>query len=297
MSKIQDAIRRLQKGQGSAPQAAKPKSSSDTQTIATLKVSALDIGSDEFEQPRGPIVEVDFDALRESGLLPPTHQRKHVADQYRLIKRPLLDNISGKSAHRSPDANLVMVASALSGDGKTFNCINLALSMATEKDKRVLLVDADVAKPHISGLFGVESQPGLIDLITDRELQIADVVLPTNVPGLQLLPAGKRDEHATELLASKRMGAIAEKLSNSYKEGVVVFDSPPLLLTSESRVLASRMGQIVLVVSSGVTPEFAVLEAIESLDQEKALSVVLNRSSKAFGASTYGSYGYGQAYV
>ncbi len=297
MSKIQDAIRRLQQDTGDAGAAPKKDASAETQTIATLKVSTLDIGSEDFTQPVGPIVEVDFDLLRDAGLLAPTHQQKHVADQYRLIKRPLLDNISGKSAHRSPDANLIMVASAFPGDGKTFNCINLALSMATERDKRILLVDADVAKPHISNLFGVEKQAGLIDLITDGDLQIADVVLPTNVPGLQLLPAGKRDEHATELLASKRMAAITEKLSNSYREGVVVFDSPPLLLTSESRVLASRMGQIVLVVGSGSTPEHAVLEAIESLDPEKALSVVLNRSTKGFGGSMYGSYGYGTANV
>ena len=121
-------------------------------------------------------------------------------------------------------------------------------------------------------------------------------VLPTNVPGLKLLPAGKRDEHATELLASRRMAAMVEQLSKTYHNGVVLFDSPPLLLTSESRVLANRMGQIVLVVCSAITPQNAVMDAVESLDHEKALSIVFNKSSSGFGAANYGSYGYGYGY-
>ncbi len=296
MSKIQDAIRRLQTpasgSQNTTASQPKEDPSAKSRTIATLKLPDPSEIAEQGAESR-PIVDVDFDLLRDNGLLAPTHQQRHIADQYRLIKRPLLDNVSGKTAHRSDDANLIMIASALAGDGKTFNCINLALSMATEKEKTVLLVDADVAKPHISTLFDIENEPGLIDLLTNPELNVEDVVIPTNVPGLQLLPAGRRDDHATELLASRRMAAMAEQLSKIYRNGVVLFDSPPLLLTSESRVLASRMGQIVVVVCSGLTPQGAVIEAIESLDDEKALSVVLNRSGKGFGEPNYGGYGYG----
>ena len=107
-------------------------------------------------------VQVDRDKLRAAGLMAPETQSRLMADQYRLIKRPLLDNAVGKNAATVEDGNLIMISSALSGDGITFTCINLALSMASEKDMTILLVDADVAKPHISKIFGVSQQPGLI---------------------------------------------------------------------------------------------------------------------------------------
>jgi exopolysaccharide/PEP-CTERM locus tyrosine autokinase len=181
----------------------------------------------------------------------------------------------------------------LPGDGKTFNCINLALSMATERDKSVVLVDADVAKPHISSLFGLEKEPGLIDLLTDSSRDPKEFLLRTNVPGLRLLPAGRHDEHATELLASRRMAAVVESLSKTFPDRLVIFDSPPLMVTSEARVLASAMGQIVLVIRSGVTPQKSLIASLDSLDHDKAISIVLNQASRGFGSDSYGGYGYG----
>ena len=177
MSKIQDAIKRLQSSQQTPPsrrvrdKASEPagrrnETSEESQTIATLKLPDPDDFADDPAYD-GPVVAVDYDLLREKRVIGTRlDQQRHIADQYRLIKRPLLNNIDGRSAHQSDDMNLIMIASALPGDGKTFNCLNLALSMATEKDKSVLLVDADVAKPHISTLFDIDNQPGLLDLLT-----------------------------------------------------------------------------------------------------------------------------------
>ena len=221
-----------------------------------------------------------------------------MADEYRLIKRPLLDNAYGKGAYQAKDAKLIMVAGALPGDGKTSNCVNLALSMAVERDTSVLLVDADVAKPHISELFGVRDEMGLIDLLGNRDLQVSDVAIDTDVPGLSILPAGHYDEHATELLASRRMEELVSGLSERYPDKVVIFDSPPLLPTSEARVLASLMGQIVVVVCAGHTPRNAVVEAVGTLDPEKAINVILCQTSSGFGGAEYGRYGsvYGYGY-
>ena len=290
MSKIQDAIRKLQSleaGRNTVPSSIQDRPNPVATVVRTTELNGSDtLGVDNI------LVDIDYDLLFEAGLLAPTKQQRHISDQYRLIKRPLLENASGRGAYEAPDANLIMVASPLPGDGKTFNCINLALSMATERDKSVLLVDADVAKPHISSLFGLNREPGLIDLLTDDSRDISQTLLKTSVPGLRILPAGRHDEHATELLASRRMVSVVDVLSKTYPDRVVIFDSPPLLATSESRVLASQMGQIVLVICSGVTPQDAVLEAIESLDQQKAISVVLNQSSHGFGNDGYGGYGF-----
>lgn len=294
MSKIQDALRKLQKSERLSS-SSNDRNGAEIQKVARVVRSNTLARGDEPHLSDHAVVTVDYDQLREVGLLAPSEQQRHIADQYRLIKRPLLDNIEGRGAHVSEEANLIMVASPLPGDGKTFNCINLALSIATEKDKSVLLVDADVAKPHITSLFGLEEEPGLIDLLKDDSLQIGDVLLKTNVPGLRVLPAGRPDEHATELLASRRMAKTVEFLSTAFPDRVAIFDSPPLLATSEARVLASLMGQIVLVVCASRTPQAAVVEAAESLDPDKANSIILNRANRALGQETYG-YGYGYKY-
>lgn len=241
-------------------------------------------------------VKVNRDSLRSEGLLAPEDQGRYMADQYRIIKRPLLDNAMGKNAYQDSDANLIMVGSALPGDGKTFSCINLALSMAVEKDLSVLLVDADVAKPHISRLFGIDAEDGLIELVSNMANDIEDLTIDTDVPGLSLLPAGRRHDHATELLASRRMADIVAELSASDRNRVVIFDSPPLLPTSEARVLAGLMGQIVMIVCAGKTPQQAVIDALASIDESKATNLVLNQAGAGLASEKYGSYGYGYGY-
>jgi exopolysaccharide/PEP-CTERM locus tyrosine autokinase len=292
MSKIQDALRKLQ----TDPINRQSRSSGEKKTNPVGKVNVASRTEDDAKtsNPKAPSVTVDFELLREAELLAPERQQRHIADQYRLIKRPLLNNVLGQSADQSENANLIMVASALSGDGKTFNCINLALSMATEKDMSVVLVDADVAKPHVSKLFGLENEPGLIDVLVKPDCDVGEVIAETNIPGLQILPAGRHDDNAAELLASQRMKSVIDVMSRRYPDRIVIFDSPPLLQTSEARVLASLMGQIVLVIRSGATPQHAVQAAYESLDPDKAISVILNQSNKGFGGESYGSYGYGR---
>ena len=303
MSKIQDAIRRMQSSAAAAgnDRSCARNPAANAPFKATVMLGQL---ANDIEDPTGPhvaaedggLVLVDREALQREGYLASGNQERDIADQYRLIKRPLLDNVAGRGTSQADDANLIMVTSALPADGKTFTCINLALSMAREKDTSVLLVDADVAKPHISGLFGVSEQPGLIDLLRSEKGDTSRFVMRTDVPGLELLPAGPPDSHATELLASRRMRAIVEELSTRYTDRVVIFDSPPLLVTSEARVLAMSVGQIAMVVRAGKTPQPAVLDALDSLDDSKAINLILNEvhadvAGEGYGA--YGTYGYG----
>jgi protein-tyrosine kinase len=293
MSKIQDAIRKVQAiGQPATPVVtlARPsgRKKMDNSVIPDLRPVITDSGECD-----GGLATVNFQLLREMGLLAPEDQEQNSAEQFRMIKRPLLDFASGKGADQAENANIIMVSSALSGDGKTFNSINLALSMALEKDTSVLLVDADVAKPNVSELFGVSDKQGLIDLIIDDKLGIADVVMRTDIPGLSLLPAGSHDDYATELLASRRMANFMEVLSQTFPDRIVIMDSPPLLATNEARVLANLVGQIALVVCAGHTPQAAVTDALESIDDSKAVNLILNRDTPGIGAMQYGNYGHG----
>ena len=203
----------------------------------------------------GKRIAVDLAQFRANGLLAPDSEERRLAEQYRTIKRPLLRNADPTIDPEVPRGNLIAVASALSGEGKTFTCVNLCLSVARERDWSVLLVDGDCSKPQLTRLFSAEKEPGLIDLLRDSSESYERLVMPTDIPRLSLLPAGSRDVHATELLASKRMDELCTKLSADDPGRIVVFDSSPLLLTTEAGVLASKVGQIVLVVRANETPQ------------------------------------------
>jgi protein-tyrosine kinase len=243
-------------------------------------------------RPHNKVVHVDRDGLRASGLLPPEAQERELADQYRAIKRPLIETAVNSREHEEA-SQLIMTASALPGDGKTFTCINLAFSLSLEKDYTVLLVDGDVAKPHISKVFGVDKEPGLLDVLADPNLDIESVILPTDVPRLSLLPAGRHSETATELLASGRMTQVAQQLAARSERGIVLFDTPPVLLTSEARVLTGLAGQVVLVVKAGVTPQQAVKDTIETIGAAKNVRLVLNQAELSGPLGYYYGYRYG----
>jgi exopolysaccharide/PEP-CTERM locus tyrosine autokinase len=242
------------------------------------------------------VVKVDRDALRSSGLLPPVEHEKVLADQYRAIKRPLIRG-AFEEEHEGPPRQLIMIASALPGDGKTFTGVNLAMSMAREADHSVVLVDGDVVKPHLSKLFGIDREPGLLDVLADETLDIRSVILPTDIPGLSLVPAGTASDTATEMLASARMSQVMQQLVSWNPSGIVLFDSLPILLTSEARVLATLMGQIVMVIKAGGTPQQAVSDSLEAIGKDKKVWLVLNQAETSgplgyYYGSQYGYRGY-----
>jgi protein-tyrosine kinase len=237
------------------------------------------------------LITVNPDALRRAGLMPPQGNERRLASEYRQIKRPLIAAAMGKGTPRLPGGHLIMVASALPGEGKTFTSLNLAMSIALEKDLTVLLVDADVAKPHISRTFGVADEPGLLEVLREPSRDINSVVIPTSIRGLSILPAGRHSETATELLASARMEKVMANLAQGHANRIVLLDSPPLLLTSESRVLAAVAGQVVIVVRAQSTLRQAVSEALACIGEGKSVGLILNQSETT-PANVY--YGYGE---
>ena len=240
-------------------------------------------------------IDISFAELAERGMVTPDSPRSPIAEEYRAIKRPLLTNIEGKGAATIRHPNLIMVTSALQGEGKTFSAINLAMSIAMEQDKTVLLVDADISKASAARLLGVpDSSPGLIDVLEGESLHIGDVILPTNIPNLRIVPAGRLHERSTELLASQSMYRVADELAERYSDRVVIFDSPPMLLTNEAQVVASLVGQVVFVIAAEKTSQRAVAEALGMLGDEAMVGMILNKTKHAF-TSKYG-YGYGYGY-
>ena len=233
---------------------------------------------------------LDPEALRAAGYLPEPARDRVFADQYRQIKRPLIQKAVADPG--APQMRLVLVTSALQGDGKTFTSINLALSLARERDTSVLLVDADLRNPNTSRSLGLGGEPGLLEALRDETVDVSSLILHSSVPGLDILPAGMAADQASELLASARMTQLVAQICSNPRY-IVLFDSAPMLLSADSSALARLVGQVVLVARAGKTQRHALLDAIGQLDRDKLSGIVLNDIKAEPGRYHYGYGTYG----
>lgn len=241
----------------------------------------------------GGLVKLDIANLRAQGRLAAEGLAHRTEEEFRRIKWPLLSAIAGSAGSTVAANNLILVTSAVPGEGKTFTALNLALSLAREPDIEVLLVDGDVAQPTLSASLGIASRPGLTDVVADPALDFSSIICPTSVDRLFVAPAGARRDNSPELFASARMSALMEDLARRVAPGVVVFDSPPVLATNEAQVLSRYVGQIVMVVRADVTEQRVVTEALGLLDRTKPVSAVLNKVESSLISRYYSYYYYG----
>jgi receptor protein-tyrosine kinase len=257
-------------------QAAKPTTPTPPEIKASVK--------------KGKKIRLDYESLSRVGYIVPHSGNKQLSEEYRIIKRPVIMNALGKGAAPIEHGNLVSISSSLPSEGKTFTAFNLALSISTELDSTVLLIDGDVLRCSLSTLLGIEKEKGLIDLLEDKSCRVPDVILETQIPRLKVISAGKRSEKSTELLASKEMEELLAELAVRYQDRIIIFDSPPVLSASESIVLNQHMGQVLVVVEAGGTPVEAIKDTLSRLDSDKAIGLVLNKSRDTKGENYYGTY-------
>ncbi|NBC32102.1 MAG: P-loop NTPase [Alphaproteobacteria bacterium] len=238
-------------------------------------------------------VAIDFDRLERMGFISPRKPVTRTSEEMRMVKRPLL-----KSAFANPDPaslaatkdNVIMVTSALPREGKSFIAVNLAISLAIERDIHVMLIDADVVRPSVFSILGLEENAGLIDVLEDRDMDLGQAIVRTNIGKLSLVSAGKSHMLTTELLASDRMGQLIEEMASRYRDRIVIFDTPPLLAASESSVLAHRVGQVLLVVQADRTGESSVQSALDLIEDCPRVSMLLNKASSFFAGLSFGSH-------
>lgn len=308
MSIIEKAINKALQRDGFQPRPAPEPAPTPALDVAPALVSlpaeappsvapGADVPRPQEARRGGRHFPIDWPMLKERGMLVPELATTQMAEEYRVIKRPLLMNAFPEEDNGIERANLILVTSSVPGEGKTFTAVNLALSIAMERGRTVLLIDADVAKPSIAGILGINAELGLTDLLKDKSLSFSDVAIKTDIPNFTLMPAGKQDRHSTELLASGAMRDLANELSARYPDRIVIFDSPPLLAATQGAVLANVVGQVVLVVEADSTPQYIVQESISKLGGCEVVGCVLNKTKKGFGFNYYGYfYGYGYGY-
>jgi protein-tyrosine kinase len=264
-----------------------------TESVTNTVTSAVTLHAPSSDSRAARFVDINLARLHQMGMVTHDGGRTPAAEDFRIIKRPLLRSAAGAIGGGSSGAknsNLIVVTSALPGEGKTFCAINLAMSIAMEQDHTVLLVDADVARPSVLKVLGLPSAPGLMDVLLGERGDLSEVILKTNIASLSILPAGRNNKHATELLASQTMSVLLDEIAGRYVDRIVIFDSPPLLLTTEAGVLASQMGQVVLVIESETTTQRAVKEALRRLDNCAHIDLICNKTRAFPGDDYYGHY-------
>lgn len=242
----------------------------------------------------GKNIELDAARMQAMGFIT-AGTRTPLMEEVRVIKRPLITRAFSAKHRGDKPANLIMITSSLPGEGKTFCAINLAMSIAMELDHTVLLVDADVARPSVLRTLGLPGQRGLMELLLDERADMSELLLHTNIDGLTLLPAGAANPRATELLASQAMANLLKEMAGRYPDRIIIFDSPPLLLTTEAHVLAAHMGQIVVVVEAEKTSQHAVQESLRQLEGLHNVNLVYNKTREFPGTAAY-DYQYNYTY-
>jgi len=277
-----------------APTPAAPLSPTLSAIPAEFLSDTDDDGMDEWEAPESDLAQIDRTMLAEAGMLVPGAPVGALAEEFRLVKRQLLltarEIASGPIGQR---ARTIIVGSGKPGEGKTFCAINLAISLAAERDVEILLVDGDFAKPDIMQRLGLEDSLGLLDILADQRLDPESCVVRTDVPQLSLLPAGQRTHADTELLASHRTEAVLDRLLAANPRRIIIFDTPPALAASPASTLALLVGQVMLVVRADRTTEADVREAVQLRDGCEHIHLVINSVSFEPGRGRFGSY-YGQ---
>ena len=235
----------------------------------------------------GERVEVDFASLRKAGFIDPEGQASALAEEFRIVKRQILDAIrlAGTAAARR-----ILITSPHENEGKTFCAVNLALSLAAERDLEVVLIDADLANPSVKQVFGLPERAGLMDVLADENARVENHVLQTDIDGLWLLPPGRQSSHASEALSSRGTAQMFERLTAQAPNRIVLIDSPPALAASPAAEIAKHVGQTILVARADRTGKTALEDAAQLLSACPDIKLVLNGANFSPSGRRFGSY-------
>jgi receptor protein-tyrosine kinase len=235
-------------------------------------------------------VEIDLNRLEKLGFLTPKGRNKRLAEEIRVIKRRVLMNAVDLAQKRADTGGVVVVTSAMPGEGKTFLAVNLAISIAMEIDRTALLIDADASKAKLTRVLGLRSYAGLADVISGGEPDLHKVLLGTNIGRLKILPSGVRRAEMAEYVGSRRTELLIKELALRYPDRIVIVDSPPLLATVEACALASMVEQVVVVVETERTKRSDLVTALNLLEPSKTIGLVLNKSNEREETKYYETY-------
>ena len=216
------------------------------------------------------------------------------AESFRMLRSKILYPDDGSDRFRT-----ILVTSAAPSEGKSFVSANLGVSIAQGVDQHALLVDCDLRRPSLAKLFGISisNNKGLADYLADEKYQIEDLLMKTSIDKLSILPSGMPPDNPAELLASARMKQLVDELSSRYSDRLIIFDTPPFQVASESVVLSKQVDGVVLVVGYGKSARNYIRQVVESITPERIIGVVFNgMRDNFFQRQLLDAYGYYGSY-
>lgn len=302
-SKTPDLVQRAAARLGGAPKAKSPDlgivGTAAVQTSAALNSSPPIRRDPEPSRgiPQARHVTVSPTSLAANGISLPSTGFVRTVEEFRVIKRQILANVSRAPAGPGSDFNrVIMITSAKPGDGKTYTAINLALSIAFERDLKVLLVDADVYRQSMLNYFGIKAETGWIDLLSEPDLTFSDVLLHTNIANLTILPAGKPRTQIPELMSSRKMTHMVTEMARRYPDRFIIFDTLPCLVSSEPAILATMAGQTIFVVAAHDTSRDQIESSLRLISGCPSVSLILNKAEPVLAEQFGNYYRYGYNY-
>ncbi len=299
MSSIERMMERLARQNSEAAEGAVSESVAAHRVVEMDSVSdslknagTVDLKDNLSEGNRNKPLALQLGRLESEGYLPDNYEDSCQFSEFRKIKRPILKKAFPKEKNEGElPRNLVMISSAVPGEGKTFCAINLMLNMILERDITVLLMDIDCMRRSLSKAFGVEALPGLVEVL-EGNANIEDVIINTEISQLKLIPAGRAHKHTAELLAGDRMKRLAVEIPERYADRIILMDAPPLLAANDAEILSHYAGQAIIVTEADKTPQSIIQQALMCIDTEKTLTgLVLNKRQGGVLAEN-DSYGY-----
>lgn len=218
----------------------------------------------------------------------------YLPEVFRTLRSRILLPEEGRKVPKT-----IMVTSVAPREGKSFITANLGISLAQDMEQHSLLLSCDLRRPSLSSLFGMENNLGLVDYLRDNR-DISELIRKTSVNKLSIIPSGKPPANPAELLSSAKMRLLVEELAERYDDRIIIFDSPPYQLASETAVLAKMVDGVIIVVRQGGAAKHQVKKIIEKIDPEHLLGVVFNGHTTNFLERAlmkgYGSYSSQEAY-
>jgi protein-tyrosine kinase len=274
-----------------------PQAGFDTPTALSSKPPRVNQGTPRHPSPEPSPDDdapypIDLDRLERHGFIRPDGDKKtRLVEQFQIIKRPLVQKAFAVGQGTVRNGNAVMVTSARPGEGKSYVALNLAMSIASERDLSVVLLDGDFSRQSLPEMLGIKVERGLVDILLDESLDISDVLVRTTIANLSFVPAGAKRPHSTELLSSPRMGRLMRELTSRYSDRIVVIDSPPVLANTETGVLAAHAGQVIMVIEQNRTGWRMVEQSLARLSDCPEISFVLNKVGPMWDENVGASYG------
>lgn len=231
--------------------------------------------------------------LKASGFVSSDKESKSFNDDIQRLKLSVIKRAKNNDAGEF-DYGHVLVTSSIPGEGKTQISINLALSIAQDKNLKVVLIDTDIMKQDMTKSLGLEDKKGFIDVVKSRESaakSLLDAIYKTDIQDLYFIPAGNYVANDENTISSQLIQYIFDEISLMGDDIIVVVDSAPVLVSVQTLAATSAVGQVLYVVGAGTTPQSDFGQAIEMVDQDnRAVGLVVNKLRKKSNQSYYGQY-------